>query len=184
MQQYDGFFKKIWSKEDNNWDQINRPSNDGLYTAIKILTRLAWHCARYIYRYQHKFRVFPKLYENNKPNPTDAEKTRHDINKLPAGLSTAKEFYTIIKLMRKPNPQGTDWRKIMHAHQSMASIAILVTASGLGNAKLQLFMEGLFDDVNRKLGMVVMGQLDAIKKMTNEYNIIATAGIVKKFPLV
>lgn len=86
--------------------------------------------------------------------------------------------------MRKPNPQGTDWRKIMHAHQSMASIAILVTASGLGNAKLQLFMEGLFDDVNRKLGMVVMGQLDAIKKMTNEYNIIATAGIVKKFPLV
>lgn len=185
MQGYMLYFQTIWNAKPNqqiNWKEIPRPTNDGLYTAIKILTRLAWHCARYIYKYQKRFRVFPKLYENNKPNPEQKDQTRKEISNLPAGVAVAKEFYTVIRLMRKPNPQSTDWNAIMKAHQSMASIAILVTASALGSAKLELFMEALFDDTNIHLGEIVLGQLDAIKKMVNEYNIIPAAGIVNKFP--
>ena len=185
MQGYMLYFQTIWNAKPNqqiNWAEIPSPTNDGLYTAIKILTRLAWHCARYIYKYQKRFRVFPKLYENNKPNPEQKDKTRKDISNLPAGVAVAKEFYTVIRLMRKPNPQSTDWNKIMENHQSMASLAILVTASALGSAKLELFMEALFDNTNIHLGEIVLGQLDAIKKMVNEYNIIPAAGIVNKFP--
>lgn len=187
MQGYELFFRTLWTAQPNqqiNWSTIPKPTKDGLYTAIKTLTRLAWHCARYIYIHQKRFRVFPKLYENNKPNPEQKDKTRKDISNLPAGIAVAKEFYTIIRLMRKPNPQSSDWNTIMNAHQSMASLAILITASALGSAKLELFMEALFKDADLKLGEVVLGQLDAIKTMTSEYSIIPATGIVNKISIL
>ena len=177
---YPAFFTPLYNGQDA--DPQHFPSEDGLYTAIRILTKTCWAAARYIYKYRRKFRVFPKLYEINRPQQ-DRGRIRHELSEIPASLSVSKEFYTITRLMRKPNPRSEDWRNMMNAHQNYFSLAILITASAITTTKLENLLHNLFP--NRYviiLGYIVLCQLEMIKTMTQEYNITKLTGMLRRMP--
>ena len=178
---YNAFFETLYRGGDLQQDIV--PSDDGLYTTIRVLTRTCWAAARYVYKFRKHFRVFPKLYEINKPDGADAHRLRNFLSDVPASLATAKEFYTIVRLMKKPNPRSDDWKNMMNAHQSAGSLAVLVTAAALSSTKLENLMSNLFPNQTTKiLGLIIVSQLMMLRLMTFQYNIIKLTGMIKRIP--
>ena len=180
---YQVFFNTLYLGRDVPANGV--PSDDGLYTSIRVLTRTCWAAARYIYKFRKHFRVFPKLYEVNKPQQDVLDhRLRNELSDIPASLATAKEFYTIVRLMKKPNPRSEDWRNMMNAHQSAGSLAVLVTAAALSSTKLENLMSNLFPNETTKiLGLIVVSQLLMLRLMTMQYNIIKLTGMVNRIPV-
>ena len=173
------FFDALYLDRDVPADGV--PSDDGLYTAIRVLTRTCWAAARYVYKFRKHFRVFPKLYEINKPG---GHRLANNLSDMPASLATAKEFYTIVRLMKKPNPRSEDWKNMMNAHQSAGSLTVLVTAAALSSTKLENLMSNLFpNETTRILGLIVVSQLVMLRLMTINYNIIKLTGMINRFPV-
>ena len=119
----------------------------------------------------------------NKPVVNGEDRIRDKIENLPATISVTKEFYTIIRLLKRPNPRSNDWKNIMQAHQSGASLAVIITASGIKGTKLENFIENLFDErIDARLGLIVLGQLKILTTMIRNYNIVALSGIQRRIP--
>ena len=178
---YRAFFDTLYGG--GNVPEDGVPSDDGLYTTIRVLTRTCWAAARYVYKFRKHFRVFPKLYEINKPQANNAHRLRNELSDVPASLATAKEFYTIVRLMKKPNPRSEDWRNMMNAHQSAGSLAVLVTAAALSSTKLENLMNNLFPNETTKiLGLIIISQLLMLRLMTMQYNIVKLTGMINRFP--
>ena len=181
IKQYYAFFRALYRGE--HMPDQGIPSDDGLYTAIRQLTKTCWAAARYVYKFRKHFRVLPKLYEINKPDNEAAHRLRNELTDVPASLATAKEFYTLVRLMRKPNPRSDDWKTLMERHQSAGSLTVLITAAALSSTKLENLMSNLFPDTTTQtLGLFVISQLTMIKLMTNQYNIIKLTGMINRFP--
>lgn len=145
------------------------PTQDALYTAIRYLTRTCWAAARYIYKYRRKFRVFPKLYAMNKDNNA----IENSINNIPPSIATSKEFYELLRLMKKQNPRSEDWKAVMTRHETAGSLAVAVTASSIKTPKLESLIETLFHDKPRRtLALIIIGQLVMLKVMIASYNIV------------
>ena len=178
---YQAFFDTLY--RGGNVPENGVPSDDGLYTTIRVLTRTCWAAARYIYKFRKHFRVFPKLYEVNKPQGNNAHRLRNELSDVPASLATAKEFYTIVRLMKKPNPRSTDWRDMMNAHQSAGSLTVLITAAALSSTKLENLMSNLFpNQTTQILGLIIISQLLMLRLMTIQYNIVKLTGLIKRIP--
>ena len=163
------FFDSITADNAREPEANTAPSQDALYTAIRYLTKTCWAAARYIYKYRRRFRVFPKLYEMNKNNNT----ILNSINNIPPSLAIAKEFYELLRLMKKQNPRSEDWKTIMTLHQTVGSFAVAVTASAIKTPKLENLIETLFSDKPLKtLGLIVASQLIMLRIMITAYNIV------------
>ena len=180
INQYYNFFNELYLGRGVPENGV--PSDDGLYTAIRVLTRTCWAAARYVYKFRKHFRVFPKLYEINKPNA--GHRLANNLSDMPASLATAKEFYTIVRLMKKPNPRSEDWKNMMNAHQSAGSLTVLVTAAALSSTKLENLMSNLFPNETTKiLGLIIVSQLLMLRLVTINYNIIKLTGMINRFPV-
>ena len=178
---YSDFFKTLYNND--ALPAAGIPTDDGLYTAIRVLTKTCWAAARYVYKFRRHFRVFPKLYEINKPIQNDAHRLSVSLEDKPTSLAVAREFYTLVKLMKKPNPAGDDWKKVMENHQSAGSLTVVITAAALSSTKLENLMSNLFPQNETKiLGLIVVSQLIMLKLLTENYNIIKLTGMIKRFP--
>lgn len=118
-----------------------------------------------------------------KPGADANQRVRNRIENLPASISVAREFNTIIRLLKRPNPRSSDWKNLMEAHQNGATLAIIITASGIKGSNLETFIENLFDeDIPGRLGLVILGQLRILDTMVQNYNIVALSGIRRLIP--
>ena len=102
---------------------------------------------------------------------------------LPASIANSREFYNLVRQLKKPNPNGNDWKTIMETHQTSGSFTVAITAAGLNTTKLENILNNLFSKSEQKtLAKIIVSQLLMLYKMTQWYNIVQLSGIIHRIP--
>ena len=192
---------QTWVKErENSLHTGQAPNNEdkGIFynttlTACKILMRLLWKEAKFVYLFRNRVRLLPKIYElasNNRgqlyngtgmtvENAENAtERTSITLNEKTIPNERWKELKMMVRLMRKINPQNNEWMEVVKDQKSALQLAVLFTTANLGIQRMDNFLRAVFSDNYVKVaGNILLALVNITKQVADEYNIIPIISI-------
>ena len=193
---------QTWVNERQNSLHTGQPPNneDGsifyntTLTACKIMMRLLWKEAKFVYLFRNRVRLLPKIYElasdrrgqlyngagivyeagENQPAAQPSIK----LNEETVPNERWKELKMMVRLMRKINPQNNEWMEIVKDQKSALQLAVLFTIANLGIQRMDNFLRAVFSGNYREVaGNILLALVNITKQVADEYNIIPIISI-------
>lgn len=166
-------------------------------TSIKIMIRLLWKEAKFVYLYRNRVRLLPKIYElasntrgilqtgtdttrtidlGNNRTQTLSNKIRLNENTVPN--ENWKELKMMVKLIRTMNPQNDEWKKVVENQKSALQLATIFTLANLGIQRMDNFLRAVYAGTTMQVaGNILLALITVTKQVADEYNIIPIISI-------
>ena len=166
-------------------------------TSMKIMMRLLWKEAKFVYLYRNRVRLLPKIYElasagrGRLQTGTDTTRTVENqdgsrmtlSNKIRLNENTVpnenwKELKMMVKLIRTMNPQNDEWSRVVENQKSALQLATIFTLGNLGIQRMDNFLRAVYPGTYPKVaGNILLALITVTKQVADEYNIIPIISI-------
>lgn len=163
-------------------------------TACKIMMRLLWKEAKFVYLFRNRVRLLPKIYELASERRGQLYNGAGMVYEVAQGEPAAqpsitlnektvpnerwKELKMMVRLMRKINPQNNEWMDIVKDQKSALQLAVLFTIANLGIQRMDNFLRAVFsDNYVAVAGNILLALVNITKQVADEYNIIPIISI-------
>ena len=166
-------------------------------TSIKIMLRLLWKEAKFVYLYRNRVRLLPKIYELASAtrgilqtgtdttrvvdlgnNVTETRRNKILLNENTVPNENWKELKMMVKLIRTMNPQNDEWKKVVENQKSALQLATIFTLANLGIQRMDNFLRAVYPGTSMQVaGNILLALITVTKQVADEYNIIPIISI-------